>query len=392
MAEKTLRRSAMEFVILIGVVSLFADMTYQGAHGNAGPFLALLGASGTVVGLVAGSGELVNYTLRLLFGWWADRSGRYWTILFIGYTVNLLVVPLLALAGHWPTAALLLILERAGKGIRTPVRDAMLSHAAEEVGHGRAFGIHEALDQTGGILGPLLVAGVLFTKNSYPASFAILAIPALAALAVLVRTWRTYPTPEHLEQAAPGLEAKEFPVSFWIFLAGAGCLAAGYADFALMAFHLKMGGVAGAAIPLAYAAAMGLQGLASYVLGKCYDRWSVRALVGAVIPAAGFAPLVFLGGPGEKFFGIALWALGMGAQGSIIKAFVAQTIPAGSRGSAYGVLQSSYGVCWFAGSALLGWFYDRSLTALVIFSVLAQLTAIPLFLAVEKKLGRPVVN
>src|ERR1700686_668244 len=165
------KENAFRFVWLIGLVSLFADMTYQGAHGNAGPYLAFLGASGTVVGVVAGAGEFVNYTLRLVFGYWADKSRRYWWIAFPGYALNLIAVPMLALAGHWPTAAALLILERTGKGMRTPARDVMLSHAADQVGRGWAFGIHEALDQTGGMLGPLLVGAMLFANKGYHASF-----------------------------------------------------------------------------------------------------------------------------------------------------------------------------------------------------------------------------
>src|SRR5258708_10050968 len=176
------RQQAYRFVWLMGGVSLFADMTYQGAHGNAGPYLAFLGASGTVGGIVAGAGEFVNYTLRLVFGYWADKSRRYWMIAFPGYALNLLAVPCLALAGHWPTAAALLILERTGKGMRTPARDVMLSHAADQVGRGWAFGVHEAMDQTGGMLVPLLVAGILFKNHGYHASFGGLAIPAALSL------------------------------------------------------------------------------------------------------------------------------------------------------------------------------------------------------------------
>src|SRR5262249_26759128 len=172
---------AFRFVLLMGLVRLFSDMTYQGAHGNAGPYLALLGASGTVVGVVAGAGEFVNYTLRLVFGYWVDRTRAYWWIAFPGYALNLLAVSLLGLAGHWWVAAALLILERTGKGMRTPARDVMLSHAADQVGRGWAFGVHEALDQTGGMLGPLLVAAMLYWTGGYRASFAVLGIPATVA-------------------------------------------------------------------------------------------------------------------------------------------------------------------------------------------------------------------
>jgi predicted MFS family arabinose efflux permease len=381
------REDAFRFVWLIGLVSLFSDMTYQGAHGNAGPYLAILGAGGTVVGIVAGAGELVNYTLRLLFGWWADKTRAYWWIAFPGYALNLIAVPCLALCGHWPAAAACLILERTGKGIRTPARDVMLSHAADQVGRGWAFGVHEAMDQTGGMLGPLLVAGMIFFNQGYRAGFAVLAIPAALALVCLTITWRLYPHTEDIHRKPVDLNAHGLPRSFWILVAGMGCLALGYADFALMAFHFKTHELLSPAwIPVSYGLAMGLQGLASLGFGQGYDRWGVKALIVAALPASAFAPLVFLGSPRFALLGLALWTVGMGAQGSIMKALVAELVPAERRGSAYGILNSSYGLCWFLGSATMGWLYDHSLPHLVLFSVVAQLASLPfLFLIAGPK-------
>ena len=142
--------TALKFVVLLGVVSLFADMTYEGARSIAGPYLALLGASGTIVGLVAGFGELMGFALRLLSGYLVDKTGQYWGLTIIGYGINMVAVPLLALAGHWELAAFFIIAERMGKAIRTPARDAMLSHATAEMGRGWGFGLHEAFDQVGG--------------------------------------------------------------------------------------------------------------------------------------------------------------------------------------------------------------------------------------------------
>ena len=357
-------------------------MTYQGAHGNAGPYLAFLGASGTVVGIVAGAGEFVNYGLRLVFGYWTDRTRKYWWSAFPGYAINLIAVPSLALTHHWWTAAALLILERTGKGMRTPARDVMLSHAADQVGRGWAFGLHEAMDQAGGMMGPLLVAGILFENKGYHASFAVLAIPAVLALVCLVATWIQFPHPEELEGRKVSLETKGLPKSFWILLAGIVCLAAGFADFALMAFHLKKHDLMAAGwIPVVYALAMGLEGLSSLGFGKLFDKLGVKSLIIASVPAIVFAPLAFLGGTGWALAGIALWAIGLGAQSSVMKAAVAGLVSPDRRGSAYGIQNSLYGVAWFAGSALMGWLYDHSLMGLVIFSMLAQLAAIPLLLS-----------
>jgi MFS family permease len=389
------KEQATRFVWLIGLVSLFADMTYQGAHGNAGPYLALLGASGTVVGVVAGAGEFVNYTLRLAFGYWADKSRAYWAIAFPGYALNLIAVPCLALAGHWPMAAALLILERTGKGIRTPARDVMISHAADQVGRGWAFGVHEALDQTGGMLGPLMVAAALFFHHSYRFSFAILSGPAAIALLLLIFTWRTFPQTDEIPPHASSISADlpplskggkgGFPRAFWLLLAGVGLLAMGYTDFALMAFHFSKHHLLGAAaIPVCYGVAMGLEGLASLFAGKGFDRWGARALIMVAIPAAIFAPLAFLGSTPVALLGVALWTVGMGAQSSVMKALVAEIVPAERRGSAYGILNSVYGVLWFAGSAVMGWLYDRSLSGLVVFSIAAQLAAIPFLVVLTR--------
>jgi MFS family permease len=152
-----LKGDAVKFIILMGIVSLFADMTYEGSRSITGPYLAILRASAVTVGFVAGFGELTGYVIRFFSGYLIDRTHSYWTITLIGYLINLIAVPLLALAGSWEVAAALIIVERIGKGIRVPSRDVMLSHACSQVGQGWGFGLHEALDQIGAILGPLIV-------------------------------------------------------------------------------------------------------------------------------------------------------------------------------------------------------------------------------------------
>ena len=197
---------AWRFIILLGVISLFSDITYEGARSISGPFLGELKASALVVGVVAGLGEFLGYTLRLASGYLTDRLGRYWPIVFAGYSLNLLAVPLLALAGSWEIAAVLLVAERMGKAIRTPARDAMLSHAAGAVGRGWGFGFHEAMDQIGAVTGPLIVAAVLYFRAGYRQGFAVLLLPAVLALVVIAMAARLYPHPQHLEVNAPGTQ------------------------------------------------------------------------------------------------------------------------------------------------------------------------------------------
>jgi MFS family permease len=374
------RTTALKFVVLLGVVSLFADMTYEGARSITGPYLGLLGASGTIIGVVAGFGELIGYALRLVSGFIADKTGKYWTITLLGYGINMIAVPLLALAGHWELAAFFTIAERMGKAIRTPARDAMLSHATVEMGRGWGFGLHEALDQIGALLGPLIVAGVLHFRNSYQTGFAILAIPAVLALSVLAAARVLYPNPRDLEVEVPDLKrTKSFPPAFRWYLAAAACVAAGYADFPLIAYHFKAVAVVPEVwIPTFYAIAMGVDALAALVFGRLFDRVGLPILMVAILISAPFALLVFQGGFYGALGGMVLWGIGLGAQESIMRAAIAGMVPADQRASAYGVFNAGFGLYWFFGSAIMGWFYDVSIFNLIAFSVVTQVSAIPL--------------
>lgn len=380
------KQSSLKFVVLIGVVSLFADMTYEGARSITGPYLALLGASGTVVGIVAGFGELVGYGLRLVSGYLSDRTKSYWPITLFGYVINMLSVPLLALTGLWQSAAALIILERTGKAIRNPPRDAMLSHATKEIGHGWGFGLHEALDQTGAMIGPLIVSWILYLNGSYREGFAVLLVPALLALAALLATRFIYPHPQDLEEISSDLAAKGLSRQYWLYLGASGLIAAGYVDFPLIAYHFEKTQLAPAAswIPLFYALAMGTDALAALLLGRLFDRVGIPLLIITSLACAFFAPLVFFGGFHIAMLGMILWGVGIGVQESIMRAVIAGMVSADRRATAYGIFNAGFGVFWFLGSALMGILYDMSIFSLTLFSVLAQLASLPLFLLVKK--------
>ena len=381
---------AWKFIILVGVVSLFSDMTYEGARSITGPFLGELKASALVVGVVAGLGEFLGYALRLGSGYLADRTGKYWPLTIWGYGLNLLAVPFLALVGSWPPAAGLIITERLGKAVRTPARDAMLSHATAAVGRGWGFGFHNAMDQTGAVLGPLLVAAVLAWHGGYRLGFALLLGPAILALLVLAWAARLFPHPHHLEAGPPLPAPQGLSRPFWFYATGAALLAAGYADFPLIAYHFHQEALFSSdQIPLLYAVAMGVDALGALALGRLFDRLGLGLLVAAPLFSAGFAPLVFLGGRGAAWGGMVLWGLGMGVQGSIMRAALAQMVPPWRRASAYGLFHTVFGLAWFLGSALMGLLYETSLVALVAFSVAAQLLALPFFLTLAGTTARP---
>ncbi len=382
------KKTAFKFVILLSLVSLFADMTYEGARSITGPYLAILGANAAVVGFVAGFGEFLGYAFRLVSGYIADRTGKYWTITILGYICNLLAVPLLALAGDWWIAAILIILERTGKAIRVPPRDAMLSHAGSQMGMGWVFGLHEAIDQIGAMLGPLIVAFVLYIKGGYRESFAVLLVPAFIALTILIFARWLYPKPQALAVQQDNLEMKGMNTSFWLYLVGASLIAAGYADFPLIAYHFqKTALLSPIFIPVSYAIAMGINSLSAPLFGHIYDRKGFVILMIVTIVSSLFAPLVFLGGATAAFIGVALWSIGVSAHESLMRAIVANMVPIEKRSSAYGVFNTGYGICWFLGSFLMGVLYDISIFSLVIFSIFIQLLAVPVLWIVMNKIN-----
>lgn len=381
------RQSAIRFIVALGTISLFADVTYEGARSINGPFLGMLGASAAIIGIVSGAGELAGYLLRLFSGIAADRTRAYWTLTIAGYIVNLLAVPFMALAGHWGVAAALIIAERAGKAIRTPARDVMLSQASKIVGRGWGFGLHEFMDQLGAFLGPLLVALVLAQTHHYPRAYAVLAIPAGLALASLFTAIKFYPDPSRFEEPkAGGLAPDGLPRAFWIYMAAAGLLAAGFVDFPLIAFHFSKTSLATPAeIPVFYSAAMGVEAITALVFGKLFDRVGMPALILGVLFSAASGPLVFFGSFYAALGGMALWGAGMGAQQSLLRAKIAELVPAERRGAAYGIFNTAYGILWFAGSSAIGILYGRSLDSAVIFAMATQLAAVPLLLIVRRR-------
>ena len=381
-------KRAMRFVLLVGVLSFFADFTYEGARSVLGLWLATMGATATVIGIVVGFGELLGYGLRLVSGRLADASRQFWPITIIGYVVQMSAVPLLAFVHSWQLAAVLIVLERIGKAIRNPPRDVMLASAAKRIGgYGWAFGIHEAFDQFGAMVGPLVVAAVIAVNGDYRLAFVILAIPAFINLCFVGLARVAFPRPQDLEQReADEAVVDRYPVDYWVYLAGAGLVAAGFADYPLIAYHWSIHRVIPEDwVPLLYAVAMAVSGGASLFLGRLFDRYGFRILIALTVVAAAFAPLVFLSGRIEfAVLGAALWGMGMGVHESIIPAAVAPMVSGERRASAFGMFTAVYGVCWFAGSALIGWIYDSSIMGAVVFCVVSQLLALPVFAWVSR--------
>lgn len=381
-----MKTRAFQFVLLIGIMSFFADFVYEGARSINGPYLAILGASATLVGFIAGFGELLGYGFRIVSGKLSEKTHQFWPITILGYLIQMSSVPLLAVAPNWQIAGVLIVAERMGRAIRNPPRDVMLSAAAKQFGLGWGFGLHEALDQLGALCGPLVLALVIARRGNYRMAFAVLTIPAIITIAILIAARISYPRPEEMEMHVPDVHAAGLPRIFWFYLIGAALVAAGFADFSLMAFHFhKAATVPTTWVPIFYSVAMGVSGLGSLAFGKWFDRTGIWILIPLTLIAAAATPLVFLGGFRLALAGIALWGLGMGVHESIIPAAIAAMVPQQRRPSAYGTFSAAYGISWFIGSVAIGKLYEMSLTGLILFSVIAQLTAIPIFVLVTRR-------
>lgn len=406
MKEKRFSR-AMTFIILFGIVSLFSDMTHEGASSIRGAYLALLGASAGTIGFISGLGELIGYSMRYVFGKITDRTKKYWPMVIFGYILDILAVPALALVGEkgWIAAALLLVIQRMGKAIKKPAKDTIMSFAASQEGVGKSFGIQEMLDQIGAFLGPVFLYLVMLFKTDgttfeiYRTAFAFLAIPGFITILLLLITKREFPNPEAFEPEAKKEEAFVMKKSFIYYIVGISFFAFGFMDYALVIMHISknftgLGGsyetfrlISEETLPLLYAGAMLVDAVAALIFGHIYDKKGVRALVISTIISAPFSLFIF-GFKSEVaiLFGLVLWGIGMGAQESILKAAVTSMVPKKNRATGYGIFECSFGIFWFLGSWILGVIYSKSLPLMIGLSIFAQLLAIPFYLRASREI------
>ncbi|WP_343994230.1 MFS transporter, partial [Terrabacter terrae] len=387
------RWSAWRVVWWFGFVSLAADMVYEGARSMYGPLLASLGASALVVGLVTGAGEAMALVLRLVFGPLADRTGRYWGLTILGYGLTAVCVPLLAVTpflggAGLVVAAVLILLERSGKAVRSPSKSALLAHVATAVGRGRGFGLHKALDQVGALSGPLLVAAVTAAASGaiWP-GMAVLAIPGAVAMLLLAVIRSRVPDPSvydapgsaEVSAAPPGSPrgglrgwfadavGSGLPREFFGYALAAGLTTGGLVTFGILGYHLTVDHlVPVATVPVVYAGAMAVEALAALGVGLVYDRRGGAVLYAVPVLVALVPPLALSGTVWVALVGVAVWGLAYGVQDSTVKALVAEVVEAPRRATAYGVFAGVQGAFAIVGGLVAGWLYDRSLPALVV--------------------------
>jgi MFS family permease len=382
------------------VVSLAADMVYEGARSITGPLLGSLGASALLVGVVTGAGEALALVLRLVFGPRVDRSGNYWSMTMSGYALTAVCVPALAVtpflgAAGLAVACVLVLTERTGKAVRSPAKSTLLAHAAGPVGLGRGFGVHKALDQVGSFAGPLLVAGIVAMTGAIWPAMAALAVPGGAAIAILLLVRRRVGDPlgDEVRASAQPHESllrtgRDLPRQFWLFATSAGLTTAGLVTFGVISYHLvREHVVTVAAVPVVYAAAMAAAAVAALVTGWLHDRSKGRALLALPVMVAAVPALAFSNSAVVALAGVLVWGAAGGVQDSTVKALVAQLVPTGRRATGYGLFAAVQGAAAVAGGALAGALYSTSVPALVV--VVAVLQVLALGLLVRTLRSRP---
>ena len=398
------KKQAFQLILFLGVISLLGDIIYEGARGVSGQYLNVLGVKAATVGIVVGLGEFLGYAFRLASGVLADKTKAYWFFTILGYGL-LISIPLISLSGAWQIVAVLIILERIGKGIRTPARDTIASYGAKNIGTGYGFGIAEFIDQIGAIIGPLIFAfvfvGIPSSQNVigiYQRGFGLFWLPYLLLLIMLFVTYTRFKKPEELEIAlGENVHDGKLPKSFWLYALFVFITTAGFVSFALVGFHLKNLGIMNdAAIAFLYAVAMAIDAIVGLISGKMYDRLKTKAkdnhaglfvllaipVLSALVPFFVFSKTVAL-----IILGVILIGFVLGMQETILKAAVADMTPIRTRSTSYGLFHISFGLAFFMGSSLAGFLYDYSIVILIGTLAVIEVAAIPVFYNMMKTRG-----
>lgn len=391
-----IKKRAFQLILLLGIISLLGDIIYEGGKSVHGQYLKLLGVGAVKVGFIVGFGEFLGYFFRLISGFFAEKTKSYWLLTILGYSL-LLSIPLISLTDLWQIVAFLIILERIGKGIRTPARDTIASFAAKKIGTGFGFGLAEFLDQIGALIGPLIFTfvffGIISNQNIlsiYQRGYSFFWIPFLLLMIVLFYTYFKFKKFEELEKKIETKkEEKGFPINFQLYVLFVFLTTFGFLNFPLIGFHLKNFNIlSDAKIPFLYTLAMAIDAVIALLVGKLYDRLRMKNLYflllipifSAALPFLIFSNKLFL-----IFIGIFLFGFVLGVQETILKAVVADITPIEKRASAYGMFNFSFGLAFFTGSTLAGSLYEYSILSLTITLLSIELFSILVFYLMRRK-------
>ncbi|OGU12612.1 MAG: MFS transporter [Ignavibacteria bacterium GWB2_35_12] len=397
------KKSAIRFIILLGIISLLGDVIYEGARSVNGPYLKILGANAAVVGFIVGLGELLGYGIRLISGFFSDKTKAYWLFTILGYAA-LISVPILSLTGVWQVAALFMIMERIGKAIRSPAKDTILSLATKQVGTGFGFALHEFFDQIGAVVGPLIFSALFYfigsgskSINDYQKGYSLYFYVFILLMVVVFVTFFLFKNPEKFETVKPKTEDdNKLSKTFWLYTVFTFLTTFGFVSFVLIGYHLKQNNIiSDTAIPLFYAVAMAVDAIVALIIGKIYDKFKKKRnnekagllllfiipILTAIIPVLVFSKSIIL-----IFIAVLIWGIVMGTHETIMKAVIADITSIKKRGTAYGIFNTAYGIAIFIGSSMIGILYDNSLILLIILLISVELSTIPVLIKLNKEL------
>ena len=397
--------SPLGFILGFGIVSMLMDIVYEAALSVQGPLLYSVGATAAVVGLVSGLGEATSLAGRLASGPAVDRSGRYWLFAILGYAATGLAVPAMGFAGSVLGVSFLIVFERFGKSLRTPSRDAMLSHAASRVGRGKGFAFHEALDQVGAVAGPLIAAAILqVTHNAYGPALGVMLVPGLAAIGVLLYLRHRVPHPEVFEEGDGGQPAEDkaagaskdmtaqpvkLPRLFWMYTGFCGLVLAGVGTFGVMSFHMVSAHIVSAStVAVLYAVAMGVDGVFALVTGSIYDKVGVRVLFALPVVSVIVPFFAFGNSLASVVAGVVLWGASLGIQESTMRAAVADMVSGCKRATSYGMFSVFMGVGSFVGAGVTGALYSYGHAAIIVYALVLEAAACMLLFLALRRAGR----
>ena len=399
------KKNAIILILLFGVISLLGDIIYEGARSVNGPYLQTLGANAAIVGFVVGIGELLGYALRLFSGYFSDRTRAHWLFVILGYGL-LISIPLLALSDYWQFAAVFIVLERIGKGLRSPARDTLVSHATKQVGTGFGFGISEFLDQIGATIGPLIFTFFFLSLKSaqktvadYQQGYRLLWFPYGLLLIVLLITYFKFKTPRALEEETTSNKNNSSKISkiFWIYSLFTFLTTVGFINFAIVGYHLKINEIVSEShIPLFYAIAMIVDAIFGIIVGKRYDKLKIKhkneqaglfVLLFIPILTALILPLIFSSNIGFIVIAVFFWGIVMGSHETIMKAGIADLTSITKRGTGYGIFNVIYGLALFIGSVVAGYLYDISISLMITAFICIEVLAVVVFGILKKEIN-----
>ena len=349
---------------MFGLISLMGDIIYEGARGVIPPYLEFLGATALIVGLAGGFGEFLGYAFRLASGYLADKTKAYWLFIFIGYGL-LIVIPLLSMVKFWLIAVMLIIVERIAKGLRAPARDTLISITTRGLGLGKAFGLHELLDQIGAILGPLIITVVMhYTLNDYSSAFTILYIPYIVLMLIVVYAYKSLSkltTKEVLLKDIGGVKSKlQISRGFWLYTIAVLLNTMGLVHISLILYELSFI-IAAWLIPLTYMLVQAIDAIVAPTSGTLYDKLGWRVLIAPFILSIVPSILVFSKSTTTLIIASIIFGVILGMQESIYRAAVADMVPLESRGLGYGIFNAAYGLGFLISGSIFGLLLDLNL-------------------------------